>query len=379
MTEVIALLEASKTAPDFEQGDRGRGPQIQARAEGLQRAAPQAGRRSQDKGRSVGLRPSEEDRAPGAQSRAEPGRPGDGRSPGIATNPVASRSQAGACQDTAAQAVGNGAVPQGVEEQGASLRRAGVDCRLAAALVGFSLFSRPPQGNDSKDHGTDRSVSTPTPASTPSPNSTHAPIPTPARTQQATETEPYVETAQFVGHGHNHSVEATRVLPDGKRLVTTSTDKTAQLWDIATGHEVRRFWHPAPVRPIALVPPDGHRAVTGCLDGIVRLWDLESGKLIRTLATHSKPVWGVAVSRDGHVAISGGEDKVLLLSDVDDGSLIARLACPVERTWSVAISPDGRRSYRGRHRRPVAGREVRQRTDATTDSGSQEIHLGRCI
>jgi serine/threonine protein kinase/WD40 repeat protein/tetratricopeptide (TPR) repeat protein len=162
----------------------------------------------------------------------------------------------------------------------------------------------------------------------------------------APEPEPYVETAQFVGHAHRW-VEAIRLLPDGKRLVTTSGDKTARLWDIATGREIRRFWHPERVLPIALVPPDGRRAVTGCVDGVVRLWDLESGKLIRTLATHSKPVWGVAISPDGRVAVSGGEDRILRLSDVENGSSMGQLECPVEKICSVAISPDGRRAIAG--------------------------------
>ena len=56
MTEVISLLEACKTAAaDSPRRSRPR-PQIQARADGLQRAAPQAGRRAQDKVRPVDLR-----------------------------------------------------------------------------------------------------------------------------------------------------------------------------------------------------------------------------------------------------------------------------------------------------------------------------------
>ena len=169
--------------------------------------------------------------------------------------------------------------------------------------------------------------------------------------------EPYVETARFVGHQHPW-VEAISVLPDGKSILTTCYDKTARLWDLATGREIRRLWHPAALRPVAVLP-DGRRAVTGCNDGFVRLWGLQTGRQIRRLVKHDGPVCAVAVSPDGNRVLSGGEDK---------------------RLCDCSTSRGDRRSGRSRVNRQRSGRWRFRRTGgacspvATTASSD----LGKC-
>jgi serine/threonine protein kinase/tetratricopeptide (TPR) repeat protein len=156
--------------------------------------------------------------------------------------------------------------------------------------------------------------------------------------------EQYVETARFVGHADQ--VEAVRVSPDGKRLVTTSIDRTARLWDITTGRELRRLGHPAGVRPVALFT-DGRRAVTGCHDGVVRLWDLETAQLVRPLAKHLGIVWAVAVSPDGRSVLSGGDDHVIRLSDVETGTEKRQFLGTGPSIFSLAFSADGKRFLAG--------------------------------
>ena len=157
--------------------------------------------------------------------------------------------------------------------------------------------------------------------------------------------EPLVETARFTGHTHPW-VETVRVSPDGKTLLTTCGDGTARLWDIATGLERRRLWHPTGLRPAAF-HPDGRRAVTGCSDGLVRLWDLETGRLIRSLAKHSRPVMAIAISPDGRYACSGGEDNTLRLLEIETGKEIHQFEGATSPIWSAAISPDGQHIVAG--------------------------------
>ena len=157
--------------------------------------------------------------------------------------------------------------------------------------------------------------------------------------------EPYVETARFEGHSHPW-VETIQVSPSGDHLLTASADRTARVWEIATGREIQRLWHPDGLRPAAY-HPDGHRVVTGCNDGGVRLWDLEAGKLIRTLSRHPGPVRRVAVSSDGKHVLSGGEKNTLRLLEVETGRQIQQFDGVTTPIWSVAISPDGRRVLAG--------------------------------
>ena len=69
---------------------------------------------------------------------------------------------------------------------------------------------------------------------------------------------PYVERAQFIGHSHPWT-EWVRVSPDGKQLLTSGYDRTARLWDIASGRELRRLWHPTALRETAFHPTAGER------------------------------------------------------------------------------------------------------------------------
>jgi len=50
--------------------------------------------------------------------------------------------------------------------------------------------------------------------------------------------------------------------PDGQRIVTGRQDRTARVWDIATGHELLVLKHTKVVSSVAF-SPNGKRIVTG--------------------------------------------------------------------------------------------------------------------
>jgi serine/threonine protein kinase/WD40 repeat protein/tetratricopeptide (TPR) repeat protein len=167
----------------------------------------------------------------------------------------------------------------------------------------------------------------------------------PPRASESATLVPYVETARFTGHTHPW-VETIRLSPDGKTLLTAGGDRTARLWDIASGRELRRLWHPAGLRPAAF-HPDGRRALTGCSDGLVRLWNLETGRLIRPVAKRPGPVTTLAVSSDGLYALAGGENNDLRLLEIETGNPVVQYEGISTPIWSAAISPDGRRVLAG--------------------------------
>jgi WD40 repeat protein len=62
----------------------------------------------------------------------------------------------------------------------------------------------------------------------------------------------------------------------GGRALSGSADKTLRLWDVETGHELRRLeGHEAIVSCLAGL--DGRHVVSGSVDRTLRLWDLETG------------------------------------------------------------------------------------------------------
>jgi WD40 repeat protein len=60
--------------------------------------------------------------------------------------------------------------------------------------------------------------------------------------------------------------------PDGKTVLTGSVDKTARLWEAATGKPIGPLLqHQATVGAVAF-SPDGKTVLTGCFDNTARLW-----------------------------------------------------------------------------------------------------------
>ena len=74
--------------------------------------------------------------------------------------------------------------------------------------------------------------------------------------------------------------------PDGARVVTASDDKTARVWDAATGKAIAVLsGHDDQVWSAAF-SPDGARVVTASDDKTARVWDAATGKAIAVLSGH---------------------------------------------------------------------------------------------
>jgi WD40 repeat protein len=66
--------------------------------------------------------------------------------------------------------------------------------------------------------------------------------------------------------------------PDGKRIVTSSWDKTARVWDAETGELIGELKGHKNVVWTAAFNPDGTRIVTASGDQTVRIWTLRAGR-----------------------------------------------------------------------------------------------------
>jgi len=78
--------------------------------------------------------------------------------------------------------------------------------------------------------------------------------------------------------GHELAVLSVAISPDSNYVATASRDKSAKLWEVSSGREVRSFLgHDMSVTALDF-SADGKYLLTGSNDKTVRLWNVETGK-----------------------------------------------------------------------------------------------------
>ncbi len=138
---------------------------------------------------------------------------------------------------------------------------------------------------------------------------------------------------------HMGPVKKVVFSPDGRTILTGSTDKTARLWDCTTGQPIGQpMQHPNMLWSVAF-SPDGKTVLTACGDSSARLWDAASGSPIGQPMVHEDSVTAVAYSPDGKSVVATGRSGQIW--DVATGRPICKpiKVCDV---WSVVFSPDGK-------------------------------------
>jgi WD40 repeat protein len=111
---------------------------------------------------------------------------------------------------------------------------------------------------------------------------------------------------------HTGSVTDIAFTPDGRRLVSSSTDKSVIVWDVATGDIIHRLRHPSELMAVAV---NGNRIASGGNDAIVRIWDADKGALLRTYPAMPQLVRRLAFSPDGKQLAAACLNKPIHLWD----------------------------------------------------------------
>jgi uncharacterized delta-60 repeat protein len=136
---------------------------------------------------------------------------------------------------------------------------------------------------------------------------------------------------------HASDIYKVAFSPDGKYIVSASADKTARVWDAATGQEIARMTHDSQVNSVAF-SPDGNYVVSGSNDKTARLWEAMTGKEIARM-THNDSVTSAAFSPDGKVVVSGSNDTAARVWQAVAKKGIAQMTHG-NTVYALAFSPD---------------------------------------
>ncbi len=137
-----------------------------------------------------------------------------------------------------------------------------------------------------------------------------------------------LQSAAFVRsfHGHEDAVVTLAPSSDSLVLLTGSLDGTAAMWDVVTGHCIKRFDVNSPVHKVLFLPRSAG-VVTWSTDGILRRWDL-AGNVTEEIAGLRLPI---SLSENGsELAAISSDDSVLLMNLKTDGKRRAGvpILCP---------------------------------------------------
>jgi WD40 repeat protein/transcriptional regulator with XRE-family HTH domain len=142
------------------------------------------------------------------------------------------------------------------------------------------------------------------------------------------------------GHGGSR-ILAVAFSPDGRTVLTGSTDHTLKLWEVETGNCLQTFvGHIDGVRSVAF-SPDGKTIASGSIDRTIKLWQIETGNCIGTLTAHQGMILDLAFSPGGSILTSASMDRTLRLWHVASGQCIKILGRHTKPVWALVYSPDG--------------------------------------
>lgn len=153
----------------------------------------------------------------------------------------------------------------------------------------------------------------------------------------------------IIQKGHELAVVCVAISADSNYVATGSKDKSAKLWEMNTGREVRSFLgHEATVTSLAFTS-DGHTLITGGNDKSIRLWEVATGKEIHSILT-TDIITDVAIDPQQRFFVvagygNSGYGDSLTIYDFSTRSKVHKLAAAADKGLGsgvdVSISPDG--------------------------------------
>lgn len=177
----------------------------------------------------------------------------------------------------------------------------------------------------------------------------------------------YQETA--VLSVHTDGINSLAFSPNGRMLVSASSDRTARLWNLTSRSVILTMdKHAAAVSGVVFAR-DNNYILSGGNDGKVRIWNVELGGQLNQLSGYGSAIISVAFSPDGLLVAAGTDDNAVHLWDTQTGDEVVTLRGHTAAILTVAFSPDGTRLASGSRDRTILLWDVEAALSMTDETG----------
>jgi WD40 repeat protein len=139
---------------------------------------------------------------------------------------------------------------------------------------------------------------------------------------------------------HKLNINTAIFNSDGSKILSSSNDNTACLWDIETGDTIS-FLHDRLVN-CAAISTDGKFVATGCRDEVARIWNAETGQLVDSWEPGGN-VWEILFSRDNKYVLTRSSQGALSFYSVENHKILGRF--PYRQRLSEYVFDDKRESF----------------------------------
>jgi WD40 repeat protein len=151
------------------------------------------------------------------------------------------------------------------------------------------------------------------------------------------------ETTAPIIEGHEKQLEKVWLSPDGRKVLTSSTDFTLRLWDSENGRQLAVLHGHKREVSKADFSPDGLRILTLAGDSTARLWDANDGRQVALLRVGTGQTNSAEFSPDGRQIVATFTENVARIWYSDTGAVAGTLRGHRGTISSASYSPDGRR------------------------------------
>ena len=115
------------------------------------------------------------------------------------------------------------------------------------------------------------------------------------------------------------------ISPDGKTIISQSTDGIIKIWDLNKRLNARvEHKMPKETSPFFVLSPNGELLVTH-KDNLISMWNFKSKKLIHTLKGHVGDICSISFNSDGHRLVTSSLDGVIMVWNTYNGQCLHTL------------------------------------------------------